>query len=132
MYVLTVDKAGSKLKVNESPADPTRSPLRSTKDYVNVWERVSMAYFCRWLGPALQSEQLPVIDKTGLDKNYDFTLSYLPELPPNFDKEKLPPAFRNLPSIFDALQEQLGLNLQRQKGPIEFYVIDHVGRPAEN
>jgi uncharacterized protein (TIGR03435 family) len=91
-----------------------------------------MADFCRWLGPALQSEQLPVIDKTGLDKNYDFTLAYLPELPPNFEKEKLSPAFRDLPSIFDALRQQLGLSLQRQKGSIEYYVIDHVERPTEN
>jgi len=134
VYVLTVDKSGPKLKVNESPADDrTLSPLRRwTKDYASVWEGVSMAYFCRWLGPALQSQQLPVIDKTGLDKKYDFTLAYLPEFPPSIDKEKLPPAYRDLPSLFDALQEQLGLSLQRQKGPIEYYVIDHVERPAEN
>ncbi len=44
----------------------------------------------------------------------------------------LPPAIRDLPSVFDALQEQLGLRLQRQKGPIEYYVIDHVERPVEN
>jgi uncharacterized protein (TIGR03435 family) len=73
-----------------------------------------------------------VIDKTGLGKNYDFTLRYLPELPPNFSKENLPPESRDLPSIFDALQTQLGLTLQRQKGPIEYYVVDHVERPVEN
>jgi uncharacterized protein (TIGR03435 family) len=133
VYVLTVDKSGSKLKVDESPVDDlTWIPHRSLGNHVTVWESASMASFCRWLGPALQSEELPVIDKTGLDKNYDFTLAFLPELPANFDKEKLPPAFRDLPSIFDALQEQLGLRLQRQKGPIEYYVVDHVERPAEN
>jgi uncharacterized protein (TIGR03435 family) len=116
VYVLTVDKSGSKLKVNESPADPTWSPLRSTRDYVDVWEKVSMTYFCRWLGPALQSQQLPVIDKTGLVGNYDFSLAYLPEFPPGFDMERIPATYRALPSIFDALHE-LGLNLQRQKGP---------------
>lgn len=134
VYVLTVDKSGSKLKVNVSPADsdPNWSPLRSTKGYVNVWERVSIAYFCRWLRGALQSQTLPIIDKTRLDKNYDFSLAYLPEFPPNFDKETLPPAYRDLPSLIDALPQQLGLSLQRQKGPIEYYVIDHVQRPTGN
>lgn len=134
VYVLTVDKSGSKLKVNESQAnpDPTWSPLRSTKDHVMVWERVSMTYFCRWLGGALQSQTLPIIDKTGLDKNYDFNLAYLPEFPPNFDKDSLPPASRDLPSLIDALQQQLGLSLQREKGRTEYYVIYHVERPTEN
>jgi uncharacterized protein (TIGR03435 family) len=69
VYVLTVDKSGSKLKVDESPVDDlTWIPHRSLGNHVTVWERASMAFFCRWLGPALQSEELPVIDKTGLDK----------------------------------------------------------------
>jgi uncharacterized protein (TIGR03435 family) len=92
VYVLTVDKSGSKLKVDERPVDLAWNPLRGN----HVWERVSMETFCQWLGPALQSEELPVIDKTGLDKTYDFTLRYLPQLLPNFDKEKLPPS----PGIF--------------------------------
>jgi uncharacterized protein (TIGR03435 family) len=91
-----------------------------------------MASFCRWLGPALQSEELPLIDKTGLDKNYDFTLAFLPVALSDSPKENLPPAIRDLPSIFDALKDQLGLRLQRQKGPIECYVIDHVERPVGN
>lgn len=134
VYVLTVDKARSKLKVNDSPADPdpARNPNRSNKNYVHVWERVSMAYFCRWLRGALQSQTLPVIDKTGLDENYDFNLAYLPEFPPNFDMERLSSEYRDLPSLIDALPQQLGLSLQRQKGPIEYYVIDHVERPTEN
>jgi uncharacterized protein (TIGR03435 family) len=134
VYVLTVDKARSKLKVSESPRDPDPnwSPHRGTKGYVTVWEKVSMAEFCRWLRSALQSQTLPIIDKTGLDKNYDFSLAYLPEFPPDFDKERLPAAYRDLPSLIDALPQQLGLVLQRQKGPVEYYVIDHVERPTEN
>jgi uncharacterized protein (TIGR03435 family) len=36
------------------------------------------------------------------------------------------------PSVFDALEDQLGLNLQSAKGSVEFLVIDHVGRPSAN
>jgi uncharacterized protein (TIGR03435 family) len=104
VYVLTVDKSGSKLKVNESPVNElTWIPHRSLGNHVTVWEKASMASFCRWLGPSLQSEELPVIDKTGLYKNYDFTIAFLPPSLADSPKENLPAAIRDLPSIFDAL-----------------------------
>jgi uncharacterized protein (TIGR03435 family) len=94
-----------------------------------------MQYFSWWLGnTVLQRDERPVIDKTGLDKFYDFNLSFLPDLPPGMDipKENLPSGFLDRPSIFDALRQQLGLKLEAQKGPVEYYVIDHVEKPAGN
>jgi len=73
-----------------------------------------------------------VIDKTGLTGNYDFTLSFLPELDPGFVRGDLPAAFLDRPSIFDAVKQQLGLKLEPQKGPVEYFVIDHVEKPAAN
>jgi uncharacterized protein (TIGR03435 family) len=84
----------------------------------------------------------PVIDKTGLAGKYDFTLKWTPdEIRTSMFKgpESGPPgpasaAFSDSsgPSLFTAVEEQLGLKLESQKGPVEIVVIDHVERPSEN
>ena len=52
---------------------------------------------------------------------------FAPELPLDVPKENL-----DLPSIFDALRDQLGLRLVAKKGPVENYAIDQIERPSEN
>jgi uncharacterized protein (TIGR03435 family) len=131
VYALVVAKSGPKMKVNESPQD-FKIPILPGPDNVFVGTRVPMQYFCYFLGQQRLPEEWPVIDKTGLDKNYDFTLSFMPDLPPNIPRENLPPGLLDRPSLSDALQEQLGLKLQPQKGPVQYYVIDHVEKPSEN
>jgi uncharacterized protein (TIGR03435 family) len=71
----------------------------------------------------------PVIDKTGLTKDYDFTTAFVP---PGVPTEKLPPELLDLPSIFDALKEDLGLQLTPARGPVPYYVFDHVEKPSPN
>src|SRR5436190_8741651 len=75
-----------------------------------------------------------VQDKTGLTGNYDVMLTWtpdqMPQRPPGAPEP--PPADPNGPSIFTALQEQLGLKLDSQKGPVSVLVIDRVERPKEN
>ena len=83
-----------------------------------------------------------VVDKTGLKGEYDFTLKWTPDEgqgqmfggpgggPPRDGAP--PPPDPNGPTIFTALQEQLGLKLESQKGPVDTIVIDHVERPSEN
>jgi uncharacterized protein (TIGR03435 family) len=131
VYALAVDKPGTKMKVNDSAQD-FKIPITFGRDNSFIGTRVPMQYLSWWLGQQLHEDKRPVIDKTGLDGNYDFTLAFAPELPPNIPRESLPPEVQNLPSIFDALKEQLGLKLEPQKGPIEYYIIDHVERPSPN
>jgi len=73
-----------------------------------------------------------VVDRTGLAGNWDLELTFAPErpawLPP---VEEVQPPDPNTPSIFTALQEQLGLKLQATKGPVDILVIDHVERPSD-
>jgi uncharacterized protein (TIGR03435 family) len=131
VYALTVDKSGPKMKVNDSPQN-YEIPIGGGRGGIINGTRVPMEYLCYWLGQVLRNDDRQVIDKTGLKGNYDFTLSFMPELPPGFEKANLPPEFLERPSIFDALRAQLGLKLEAQKGPVEYYVIDHVEKPAEN
>lgn len=65
----------------------------------------------------------PVLDKTGMAGSFDFKLSYTP------GHDDSP----ELPSVFTAVREQLGLKLEPTKGPAEVLVIDHAERmPSEN
>ena len=129
VYVLMVEKSGSKMKVNESDQD-FKIPISSPQFFVFVGTRVTMPYLCWWLAQQLREEERPVINQTGLDKNYDFKLSFAPDL--HVPREKWPPDLQDRPLLFDALKEQLGLKLQAQKAPVEYYVIDHVEKPSAN
>jgi uncharacterized protein (TIGR03435 family) len=131
VYVLTVDKAGLKMKLNESPQN-FEIPIGGGSGGSFAGKRVPMEYLCYWLGLVLRNDNRPVVDRTGLAGYYDFTLSFLPELPPGFDRATLPAELLDRPSIFDALRTELGLRLEAQKGPVEYYVIDRAEKPAEN
>ena len=82
-----------------------------------------------------------VLDKTGLKGNYEFTLKWTPDegqgqmfrgAGDGQPRDAAPPPDASGPTIFTAVQEQLGLKLESQKGPVDTLVIDHVDRPSEN
>jgi uncharacterized protein (TIGR03435 family) len=77
-----------------------------------------------------------VVDRSGLDGLFDaelkFTPEFIPPMPPGGLPGGMPPPDPNGPSIFTAVQEQLGLKLDSQRGPVEVLVIDRVDRPSEN
>ena len=76
--------------------------------------------------PSMLARELdrPVVDQTGLTGNYDFTLQFAPAVGADPDSQA--------PSIFTAVQEQLGLKLEPAKAPLDVLVIDHVEQPSEN
>jgi uncharacterized protein (TIGR03435 family) len=131
VYAMTVDKSGLKMK-EHTGEQAFNIPITGGVAAGFTGDRVNMEYLCWWLGQVLTNDQRPVVDMTGLTKNYDFTLKFLPELPPNVSPESIPAEIANRPSLFVALKEQLGLRLDPQKGPVEYYVIDHIERPAGN
>jgi uncharacterized protein (TIGR03435 family) len=78
-------------------------------------------------------ENVPVLDRTGLTGKYDFNLAFsrdpeTPMLPGN----TLPPTNDAEPTIFAALQDQLGLKLVPAKISMDEIVIDHIEKPSPN
>jgi bla regulator protein blaR1 len=83
-----------------------------------------------------------VVDKTGFSGTFNFQLDFSPEDAASIPKpaptaaggpeRPIPGANVQAPTIFAALQEQLGLRLQAVKGQVEALVIDHVQRPSPN
>jgi len=84
-----------------------------------------IAYFSRWLNRT-------VLDRTGLTGAFDVELQFstegLPGAPTGPPGVERPPS--EGPSIFTAVQDQLGLKLESTKGPVDVLVIDHVERPT--
>jgi len=76
-----------------------------------------------------------VLDKTELSGEYDFNLQWTPDIGDGLAFKGAPPESPRAadgPSIFTAIQEQLGLKLESQKGPVEMLVVDRAEKPAEN
>jgi uncharacterized protein (TIGR03435 family) len=135
VYELVIAKGGPKLQ----DADTTRAGpkgIGSTGPGRLQGMAASMGVLAQVLAQVLSRS---VIDKTGLTGRYDFMLEYTPELgqfqtgPPSLpDGPGPPPPDPNGPSLFTALQEQLGLRLESTKGPVEILVIDHAEKPDAN
>jgi uncharacterized protein (TIGR03435 family) len=81
----------------------------------------------------------PVLDKTGLTSRYDFRLEWAPDSNGGtgkaagyVDGQPASSAGFGGPSIFTAIQEQLGLKLESTRGPVDIIVIDRLEKPSEN
>lgn len=82
-----------------------------------------------------------VLDETGLKGKYDFALHWTPDqgtMPTGGPGGEGGPAHGDVaadaggPSLFTALEEQLGLKLESQKSKVDVIVIDHINLPSEN
>jgi uncharacterized protein (TIGR03435 family) len=105
--------------------NPRPGDLRETGNKVTMEELSSYL---------LQSMDRKVVDRTGLEGVFDFNLEFAPERGPGAHPAGADSASEQseAPSIFTALQEQLGLKLESTKGPIDVLVIDHIEEPSSN
>jgi len=123
VYNLVVAKGGPKLKPAESDANPGASVRWTDKGmHMEVRKGTMQGLAGSLRGNATDR---PVFDQTGLTGYFSYTLDYL---------RADTPASGNLdtPSIFSALQEQLGLKLDSARGMVEKFVIASAAKPPEN
>lgn len=128
VYALTVAKSGSKLQHPENvpctvAVDGRYAPLRpGQKPYCSfVAFNSTVLDFARSIRLSLDR---PVVDNTGLSGSFEFRMLFSDPNRPSDDPSG--------PSIFTAMEEQLGLKLEATKGPMETVVVDHAERPSEN
>jgi uncharacterized protein (TIGR03435 family) len=123
-YALVVGKSGPKLQQVEPGGTNVNNNGNNNSRHITA-ERVSMAVLAETLARIVEH---PVVDWTGLEGAYKLKLEYTPD-----NAKSDGPDGAAGPSIYTALQEQLGLKLQTQKLPIGIIVVDRVERvPTEN
>jgi uncharacterized protein (TIGR03435 family) len=131
IYSLVVAKGGAKLQQVTPPEGNSRGFIEAKAIGVDVGHHVTIAGLVDLLSRSFFGLDRQVYDNTGLTGNYDFTLSFEPQQLAGASAGTVSePSGR--PSIFTALKEQLGLQLELSKGPVETLVIDHIERPSEN
>jgi uncharacterized protein (TIGR03435 family) len=134
VYALVVAKGGSKLTKSKDAAGSTSVSSGNGRMAQMTAKGVTMARLAQTLTQS-SSRELGriVIDETGMKGAYDLALQWMPDdrsaAMINGSNENSAAAG---PSIFTALQEQLGLKLESTKGPVETLVIDHIEQPSEN
>jgi uncharacterized protein (TIGR03435 family) len=128
LSLLVVAKDGPKLTPHNDAAVKTRGGCGRL-----VGRRVTIDALAAMLSRQLDHE---VVNRTGVAGEYDVQLNFIPDAGPCRVADGQPGATpvdtQALPSIYSALQEQLGLKLEAAKGPVEILVIDRVARPNGN
>ena len=120
VYALVVGKDGPKLKA----AADGKHGAKNGGGHLEL-HHASVAGFATYL---VNATDRPVVDMTGLEGYFDITLDWRPDTPQSAASSRND----SRPSIYTAVQEQLGLKLEPRSAPVECIVIDHVERPSEN
>jgi uncharacterized protein (TIGR03435 family) len=140
VWVVTMDKNGSKMKVNPSP-EQFEAPIKlsgagaASTSLTFTGIHTNMEYLCWWLGLVInrfQQVDRPVVDRTGLKGFYDFTLTFAPDPSGRTGPNGEPLASFEGSNLAEALREQLGLKFENTKSPVQVFIIDHLQKPSEN
>jgi uncharacterized protein (TIGR03435 family) len=131
-YVLSVSKNGPKMtKTTDASLSP--SQLLYPQGVI-IAKSVPIAVLAQMLQDYILGQ--PVVDKTGLEGRWDFTLRWTPDetqFPDAPESVRRPADDANAwPPLFTAIQEQLGLKLETQKADVPVLVVDHVDHPSPN
>jgi uncharacterized protein (TIGR03435 family) len=133
VYALTVAKGGEKMTVTADPPSAPGNFLFGRLGQLHVTNS-TMKDFCKGMQEAVMDK--PVVDQTGLTERYDFNLNWTPDegqfaqlggyRSPAKEEPDAPP------SLYTAIQEQLGLKLEAAKAKVDTFVIDQIEKPGAN
>jgi uncharacterized protein (TIGR03435 family) len=160
VYALTVLKTGHKLKSSQSGTCTTQesvvmvpgrskpnepkvricgSPVGTGSGKLMKWDvyGITLEKFARSIVTTYAG--LPVVDHSGLEGQFDIHLEFVPEMPSGLGLVNGVPtpggsrtSDEDGPTLFLALEQQLGLRLSRSQGQVEVIVVDHVESPSPN
>jgi|SRR5579872_3680571 len=120
-YALVIGKSGSKL--HEATDAPAIAPAGAQGQLRILSNSMPMSTVALLLSRYMRDF---VVDQTGLQGRFEVKLIWTPDDRPVPDDERGP-------SVFTAVQEQLGLKLEPRKGPMDVMIIDHAEKaPTEN
>ena len=126
-YALVVAKGGDKLQRAQGDDKSQLSFVPKGQDYELRATAVSMEELAR--SPFLRIDNRQVVDRTGLQGRFNFTLKFGANLNADAGGSE---EHSNAPALPAALQEQLGLKLVPENGSVQVVVIDRIERPSEN
>jgi len=123
IYLLAIAKGGPKVTEATTPGDRQgiTASARRAQGFV-----APMKMLAEHLSSAVGR---PVIDTTSLTGKYNWILEWSSDV---VNSPDAPPQETGAPTIFTAVQEQLGLKLENAQGPIDTWVIDRINRPSQN
>jgi bla regulator protein blaR1 len=121
---LVVAKGGSKLERASGDAKSQMSFVRNGQGNELRAIAVTIEELAR--SPFLRVDKRQIVDMTGLQGRFSFTLRFSNAIAGGSEGDG------NAPELPTALQEQLGLRLVPENGPVEVVAIDHIERPSEN
>jgi uncharacterized protein (TIGR03435 family) len=123
IYAITKDKGGVKLEKSKLPGDEgaDQTGNGSAEGQMMKFTNNSMDDFALGMQYFLDK---PVVNETGLTEKYDFTLRWNTKLVPEADSD--------VPGLFTAAREQLGLRIEATKGQVDVLVIEELARPTAN
>lgn len=137
LYAVVIAKNGPRANFLSAPEDNAPGDMHFKRLGDLIATNSSLDDFARIMQFLVLDR--PVVNRTGLSGKFDFRLTWTPDesqfiqmgvrIPP---PDKLPKSFLGYPDLFEAIQEQLGLRFEAQKGPVNVFVVDQISRPSEN
>lgn len=130
IFVMTIAKSGPKMRPSDGVISGD-SEHEVPGGVQFVFKGVTAKAYADFLQQVVVDR--PVVDHTGLTGKFDFDVTFLPDETMFGGRVQMPPDTSNsAPSLFTALQDQLGLRLIPDKSVTNVLVIDHAEKPSEN